>query len=451
MMQESQMINTNDIFSHPDNPRKDIGDIEELKDSIQKNGILQNLTVIPATDCHHAPPMAKYILLIGHRRFAAATAAGITEVPCKVIKGLSAKEQVGIMLEENMQRSDLTVLEQANGFQMMLDLGDTVDNIAQKTGFSKTTVYHRVNIAKLDREKVEEAINNYQLTITDFIELEKLDDIEKRNEVLENVRDSANLKYRVEQEIKRIEREKQRDAFEQRLQAAGYTAPPEEYEKNKWSNKYERKYIRPEEYETYELNDGYNWYTLDEYSCYLIREKKEVQKELTPEELKKKEKDEYYQAIRESNGAIKAGLKTKICDFIKNMIVESEVDKQDIDVLWGILTKLGEYVAREEILSAIDEIFETEDEESEETLENLSTIKQMLCVVYQNIMTIINQMSKASYSWENTGKLIMYSQESAEVLKYIIDYSLTPQGFELTEKETEYINGTHSIYSEEKR
>ena len=180
-------------------------------------------------------------------------------------------------------------------------------------------------------------------------------------------------------------------------------------------------------------------------------EKKEVQKELTPEELKKKEKDEYYQAIRESNGTIKAGLKTKICDFIKNMIVESEVDKQDIDVLWGILTKLGEYVAREDILSAIDEIFETEDEESEETLDNLSTIKQMLCLVYQNITMIVSQISKASQSWENTDKLIMYSQESAEVLKYIIDYSLTPQGFELTEKETEYINGTHSIYSEEKQ
>ena len=56
------------------------------------------------------------------------------------------------MLEENIQREDLTVWEQAQGFQMMLDLGETEDTIADKTGFSKTTIKHRLNIAKLDQE-----------------------------------------------------------------------------------------------------------------------------------------------------------------------------------------------------------------------------------------------------------------------------------------------------------
>ena len=57
------------------------------------------------------------------------------------------------MLLENIQREDLTIQEQAQGFQMMLDLGDTEDQIAEKTGFSKSTVRHRLNIAKLDQEK----------------------------------------------------------------------------------------------------------------------------------------------------------------------------------------------------------------------------------------------------------------------------------------------------------
>ena len=48
---------------------------------------------------------------------------------------MSEREQLSTMLTENMQRSDLTVYEQAQGFQMMLDMGDTVEDIAEKSGF----------------------------------------------------------------------------------------------------------------------------------------------------------------------------------------------------------------------------------------------------------------------------------------------------------------------------
>ena len=71
-------------------------------------------------------------------------------MPCRIAEGLSRKEQLSIMLEENMQRNDLTIWEQAQGFQLMLDLGETEDTIAEKTGFSKKTIKHRLNIAKLD-------------------------------------------------------------------------------------------------------------------------------------------------------------------------------------------------------------------------------------------------------------------------------------------------------------
>ena len=59
------------------------------------------------------------------------------------------------MLEENMQRSDLTIYEQAQGFQLMLDLGDTEEQIAEKTGFSKTTIRRRLNIAKLNQDELK--------------------------------------------------------------------------------------------------------------------------------------------------------------------------------------------------------------------------------------------------------------------------------------------------------
>lgn len=188
------------LTPHPENPRKDLGDLTEMSESIKKNGVLQNLTVIPkdidGNDCN-CNDAFRYMVIIGHRRLAAAKAAGVDQVPCRIVEGMTHDEQLLTMLEENMQRSDLTVFDQAQGFQMMLDLGQTVEDIEEKSGFSKTTIYHRLNIAKLDKEALKEKQDNefFQLNLTDLIELEKIKSIDKRNEILKKARDSANLKY----------------------------------------------------------------------------------------------------------------------------------------------------------------------------------------------------------------------------------------------------------------
>ena len=130
------------IHPHPDNPRKDLGDLTELADSIKNKGVLQNLTVVPrGTD--------EYTSIIGHRRCAAAKIAGLKEVPCIIVE-MSLQEQIATMLLENMQRSDLTPYEQAKAFQLMMDFGESVDSIAEKTGFSNTTVRRRLKMAELD-------------------------------------------------------------------------------------------------------------------------------------------------------------------------------------------------------------------------------------------------------------------------------------------------------------
>ena len=175
-----KMIAIEKLLHHPDNPRKDIGDISELTDSIKKNGIMQNLTVIPKEDQFGD----QYWVLIGNRRYEAAKAAGVTKLPCKVVNDLSKAEQLGIMLEENMQRNDLTIIEQAQGFQLMLDLGETVETIAQRTGFSQTTVRHRLKIAELDPEVLKQKTEEFQLSMTDMIALERISDPEKRDKIL---------------------------------------------------------------------------------------------------------------------------------------------------------------------------------------------------------------------------------------------------------------------------
>ncbi|MBQ6946765.1 MAG: ParB/RepB/Spo0J family partition protein [Clostridia bacterium] len=144
------MLSVDKLYPHPDNPRKDLGDLSELAESIKSNGILQNLTVVPGEDAEH------YMVIIGHRRMAAAKKAGLTEVPCAVVN-MSHKEQVATMLVENVQRSDLTAYEQAMGFQMMLDLGETQQSIAKQTGFSEATVSRRIRLMKLDAKKLKAA------------------------------------------------------------------------------------------------------------------------------------------------------------------------------------------------------------------------------------------------------------------------------------------------------
>ena len=122
-------LGVRELIPHPDNPRKDIGDITELTESVRKNGILQNLSVTPVdsdgnpTDINNVD---KYMVIIGHRRLEAAKAADLDMVPCRILEHISREEQILMMLEENIQRKDLSIYDQAQGFQMMLDLGQTV-------------------------------------------------------------------------------------------------------------------------------------------------------------------------------------------------------------------------------------------------------------------------------------------------------------------------------------
>ena len=125
-MKQLVMLPVKEIQPHPNNPRKDLGDLSELTESIKKNGIMQNLTVVENEG-------GGYTVIIGHRRLEAAKAAGVEKVPCAVAE-LDEGEQLATMLLENMQRQDLTVYEQAEGIQLLLDMDFSVSDIAQKTG-----------------------------------------------------------------------------------------------------------------------------------------------------------------------------------------------------------------------------------------------------------------------------------------------------------------------------
>lgn len=210
-----QMIAVDKLHPHPQNPRKVIGDVSELAESIKTNGILQNLTVVPNND-----NWDDFTVIIGHRRLAAAKQAGLTELPCAVVE-MSEKEQLSTMLTENMQRSDLTVYEEAKGCQLLLDLGDTVAEIAEKTGFSESKIRRRVKLCELDEEAFKES-QIRQPTLADYDRLNQIKDIETRNKLLESIgtNNFDNLLYSA---VKKQETEEEKEKIEKLCLEHGMT------------------------------------------------------------------------------------------------------------------------------------------------------------------------------------------------------------------------------------
>lgn len=173
------MIPRSRLEPHPDNPRKDLGDLTELAASIQRSGLLQNLTVVP-----HPDKPGLYRIIIGHRRFAASAEAGIDELPCAV-EEMSPADQVATMLAENMQRNDLTIADQVSGVQMMLDLGESVRSISGKTGMSESSVRKRVSITALPKREMKLAADK-GATLLDLMEVAQLEDPKAQAKVLES-------------------------------------------------------------------------------------------------------------------------------------------------------------------------------------------------------------------------------------------------------------------------
>lgn len=225
-------IPIDELYPHPDNPRKDLGDLSELADSIKAKGVLQNLTVVRGHAQTHEEWLeyekqynenpseelrekinAKqyddgYTVIIGHRRTEAARRAGLKELPC-IIADMTPEEQVTTMMLENMQRSDLTVYEQAKGFQMMLDFGNSIETVAEKSGFSTTTVRRRVKLLELDEDKFK-ASESRNVSLFEYMELDKIKDVDLKNKVLDSV-GTANFNNELK---KAIEQEETKEYFD---------------------------------------------------------------------------------------------------------------------------------------------------------------------------------------------------------------------------------------------
>ena len=169
-----KLINTSLIDPHPDNPRKQIGDVTDLAASIKANGLLSPLSVVPNGE--------RYRVIAGHRRLAACKQAGTGAVPCFVLD-LDPLQQLEAMVTENCQREQLTVFEEADAIQGMLDLGATTASVAHRLGRSADYVRDRAKAASIKTEVRATRDDFGQLTIGQLVAIARYDgrpDLQKK-------------------------------------------------------------------------------------------------------------------------------------------------------------------------------------------------------------------------------------------------------------------------------
>lgn len=454
-------IKIENLYPHPDNPRKNIGDVSELSESVKKSGIMQNLTVIPLSALDTEPeeqPEAEEIsllsdfhVLIGHRRLAAAKAAGLAELPCKVISKISKKEQVSIMLEENMQREDLTIYEQAQGFQMMLDLGETVDSIAEKTGFSATTIRRRLNIAKLDQKELQkkEKDDNFQLTLKDLYELEKVKDLKTRNKILKEARDSREIVWKAQSAAAEEKRDEAAKKIIEMLKEKGVKKAPEKAVNEMYSGKWDTvKAFALDDEVPEELK--YKAKKTDELlwvkyyrEIRVIKKAEKKQPKESEWEKERKEKEKNKKQIK----AIVKEMDARRKEFVRN-IVDKKIDplKESDEVrmeLWKALIAMGASMYG----SSLRKFFtgKNDYESSKEELDQANNRISECGMIEQMLILLNNSMSNQRDLFDWQGK---FDRNTADALMqgYAI---LGKYGWSFENDENQIMDGTHELYAKE--
>jgi ParB family transcriptional regulator, chromosome partitioning protein len=145
-----RMISIDRLEPNPNQPRIEIGELDELIASIKEKGILEPLLVRPSQ------VGGRYMIISGERRYRAAREAGLRDVPC-IEMDVDDRAVAEIALIENLQRKDLTPFEEANGLQLLVErFGYTHEDIARKIGKARTTVTEALTIAAMPAEVKEQ-------------------------------------------------------------------------------------------------------------------------------------------------------------------------------------------------------------------------------------------------------------------------------------------------------
>lgn len=153
-----EQVNISLIVANPFQPRKVFDDIalQELAESIKEHGILQPIIV--------RKKGKKFELVVGERRHRAAQLAGLTSVPA-IVKTLTEQQMMELAILENLQREDLTPIEEAEAYQSLIEkLGFTQEELAKRLGKSRPHIANHVRLLNLP-ETVRDLVNEGKLSM----------------------------------------------------------------------------------------------------------------------------------------------------------------------------------------------------------------------------------------------------------------------------------------------
>ncbi len=172
-----EMISIESIIPNRFQPRLSFDEkaLEELAASIKEHGIIQPLVLRKVGD--------KYEIIAGERRYKAATIAGLTEVPA-IISILDDNKSAEVALVENIQRKDLTSIEEARSYKKILDKGYlNQEELAQKMGITQSTIANKLRLLNLTQE-VQDALLNNEISERHARSLLQIKDKDKQIELL---------------------------------------------------------------------------------------------------------------------------------------------------------------------------------------------------------------------------------------------------------------------------
>lgn len=168
--------------------------INELAESIKEHGVIQPIVVRPIAD--------KYEIIAGERRYKASVMAGKRTIPA-LITDLNDKESAEIALIENVQRQDLTPIEEAVSYKKILDMGYLTQNqLADKLGKDQSTVANKLRLLNLDDE-VQEALLNEKISERHARSLLKIGHKDQR-ELLHKIIEKRLTVRKTDEEINKI-------------------------------------------------------------------------------------------------------------------------------------------------------------------------------------------------------------------------------------------------------
>ena len=179
-----RQIPIDEIITNPDQPRRSVGDLSELKASIESKGVLEPILVRPLPD-------GRFRIIAGERRFRAALEAGLAEVPC-IELDVPDNEMMEIALIENLHRRDLDAFEEAMGYGSLAERhGYTQQQIAETVGKSRVSITEAMSLLDIPEDLREECRRADIDARSVLLEIARLGDRKKMEAAIAAVQDGS--------------------------------------------------------------------------------------------------------------------------------------------------------------------------------------------------------------------------------------------------------------------